>query len=85
MQKDVNNGQVIIGVYKNVGGGSGHIVIMMPDKLYEEKESDDKVIELGNDKKLDRPISLECGSADKRIKPSDHSSLAEFKWFKYNP
>ena len=88
MQEDVNNGQVILGLYKNPGG-SGHVVIMMPERFYQDNSEDDKDIKLNNDyngsKIMDRPISLECGSTDKRIKPSQHSNLNEFKWFKYNP
>ena len=90
MQQDVNNGQVILGLYKNPGG-SGHVVIMMPERFYAEQEGDKKEVRLNGfvngSEYMDRPISLECGGEDKRIKPSYHpkAGLNNFKWYKYNP
>jgi hypothetical protein len=84
MQESVNNGQIIIGVYYNPNG-DGHVVIMTPERFYVEQDGDKEFINIGEGELVLRPISLECGSPDKRIKPSQQSYLDEFKWYKYNP
>jgi hypothetical protein len=86
MQESVNNGQIIIGAYYNPDG-MGHVVVMIPERFYVEKNDDDKYIDIDNNNRLKRPISLECGIGTKRIKPTsyDHVEIKDFKWFKYNP
>ncbi|MEQ8681935.1 MAG: fibronectin type III domain-containing protein [Cyclobacteriaceae bacterium] len=87
MQSDANIGQIIVGV-KSVSGGIGHIVILMPEDLWEEDSENDisTLVEYSDETKRSRPIALECGQAtNKRVQPVRWSlnSLKEVKWYRY--
>jgi len=85
MQLNANNGQLIIGV-KNAG--TGHVVLLMPEGLWEEDNDNDvaTLVEYSDETKRSRPIALECGQAvNKRVQPVRWSlnSLKGVKWYRY--
>lgn len=85
MQLDANNGQLIVGVKS---AGTGHVVLLMPEDLWEEDSDNDisTLVEYSDETKRSRPIALECGQAtNKRVQPVRWSlnSLKEVKWYRY--
>jgi hypothetical protein len=87
MQLDANNGQLIMGVLERTG--PGHIVLLMPEDLWNGTGTRDEVALTSGDM-LQEPTALECGSAtDKRVKPlSGFGSMTSndfknIKWYRY--
>ena len=87
IQEDVNDGQMIIGVLARIG--PGHIVLLMPENLWNGTGTRDEVA-LTNGDMLQEPFALECGNAtDKRVKPLSgfgsvtSNDFKNIKWFRY--
>ncbi|ALO13904.1 hypothetical protein L21SP5_00224 [Salinivirga cyanobacteriivorans] len=82
LQEQANEGTIIVGV-KNNSGGSGHVVVLMPESLNERSDIN-RAHELPSNNIITLPISLECGQGQKEIRPfEDKTSILAFKWYKY--
>ncbi|HCX99492.1 MAG TPA: hypothetical protein DG754_05060 [Bacteroidales bacterium] len=81
LQKQANNGGIIIGVKKN-SAGHGHVVLIMPES-FNERTDEETDFEIGGDE-IKLPIVLECGIGDKEIRPiKDKYNIVNYLWYKY--
>ena len=88
LQDDANDGEIIIGTWRNPGSGSGHIVMMVPGDSEPHPNGDtDTEYQLNNGNAIEFPKILECGANHREnLTPAyDNISIAKLKvmrWYK---
>ena len=83
MQKDVNKGEIFIGIWGNPGG-HGHIVVAIPQQLKPEITNKMREINVNQRIRYYLPIVIECGKDSKEIMVfKNKNSFLMYKWYKY--